>query len=93
MLDLSISHDIVVKQHAGSIDIETQPGEFTDALSRLLGPARASCQFSFFILPKIKQLVQQIAPSPMDAGGNENPVKGRKIFEPVSLLILCQRMS
>jgi PAS domain S-box-containing protein len=28
-LGLSISHDIVVKQHGGSIEVETQPGEFT----------------------------------------------------------------
>jgi len=29
-LGLSISYDIVVKQHAGSIDIDTKPGEFTE---------------------------------------------------------------
>jgi signal transduction histidine kinase len=29
-LALSISHDIIVKQHAGSIEIDTQPGEFTE---------------------------------------------------------------
>jgi signal transduction histidine kinase len=29
-LGLSISHDIVVKQHSGSIEVNTQPGEFTD---------------------------------------------------------------
>jgi signal transduction histidine kinase len=29
-LGLSISYDIVVKQHAGSIEIDTQPGEFTE---------------------------------------------------------------
>ena len=29
-LGLSISHDIVVKQHSGSIDVDTQPGEFTE---------------------------------------------------------------
>ena len=28
-LGLSISHNIVVKQHGGSIEVETQPGEFT----------------------------------------------------------------
>jgi two-component system NtrC family sensor kinase len=27
---LSISHDIIVKQHAGSIEVDTQPGEFTE---------------------------------------------------------------
>jgi signal transduction histidine kinase len=29
-LGLSITHDIIVKQHGGSIDVETQPGEFTE---------------------------------------------------------------
>jgi PAS domain S-box-containing protein len=29
-LGLSISHDIVVKQHSGSIEVDTRPGEFTD---------------------------------------------------------------
>jgi two-component system NtrC family sensor kinase len=25
-----LSHDIVVKQHAGSIEVDTRPGEFTE---------------------------------------------------------------
>jgi signal transduction histidine kinase len=29
-LGLSLSHDIVVKQHGGSIEVETRPGEFTE---------------------------------------------------------------
>ena len=29
-LGLSITHDIIVKQHGGSIDVETQPNEFTE---------------------------------------------------------------
>jgi two-component system NtrC family sensor kinase len=29
-LGLSLSHDIVVKQHAGSIEVDTKPGEFTE---------------------------------------------------------------
>jgi GAF domain-containing protein len=38
-LGLSISHDIVVKQHGGSIEVDTQPGEFTEI--RLILPRRA----------------------------------------------------
>ena len=29
-LGLSITHDIIVKQHAGSIEVDTQSGEFTE---------------------------------------------------------------
>ena len=29
-LGLSLSHDIVAKQHAGSIEVDTRPGEFTE---------------------------------------------------------------
>ena len=29
-LGLSISHDIVVEQHGGLIEVETEPGEFTE---------------------------------------------------------------
>src|SRR5207248_4673927 len=29
-LGLSICHDIIVKQHGGSVDVDTKPGEFTE---------------------------------------------------------------
>jgi two-component system NtrC family sensor kinase len=30
-LGLSMSHDIIMKQHGGSIEVETEPGLFTDS--------------------------------------------------------------
>src|SRR5260370_13138347 len=39
-LGLSLSYDIIVKQHGGSIEGDTQPGEFTEfqgTLSRMAG--------------------------------------------------------
>jgi signal transduction histidine kinase len=38
-LGLSITHDIIVKQHSGSIEVDTQPGEFTEI--RLILPRKA----------------------------------------------------
>jgi two-component system, NtrC family, sensor kinase len=34
-LGLSLSHDIIVKQHGGSFDVETQPGEYTEFIVSL----------------------------------------------------------
>ena len=34
-LGLSLSHDIVVKQHGGTIEVETQPGAFTEFIVTL----------------------------------------------------------
>jgi signal transduction histidine kinase len=34
-LGLSMSHDIIVKQHGGTIDVETTPGQFTEFKIRL----------------------------------------------------------
>ena len=39
-LGLSLSYDIIVKQHSGSIEVDTQPGEFTEF--RVILPRRAS---------------------------------------------------
>ncbi len=49
-LSLSISHDIIVKQHLGSIEVDTQPGEFTEVrIMRLLQlPLSVSCSSTFF---------------------------------------------
>ncbi len=38
-LGLSISHDIIVKQHGGSIEVDTQPGEFSEIRIVLLRAA------------------------------------------------------
>jgi signal transduction histidine kinase len=34
-LGLSMSHDIVVKQHGGTIDVTTEPGVFTEFIITL----------------------------------------------------------
>ena len=34
-LGLSMSHDIVVKQHGGTIDVATEPGAFTEFIITL----------------------------------------------------------
>jgi signal transduction histidine kinase len=39
-LGLSISHDIVVKQHSGSIEVDSQPGEYTEV--RIVLPRTAT---------------------------------------------------
>ena len=39
-LGLSISHDIIVKQHSGSIEVDSQPGEYTE-VRIVLPPAAA----------------------------------------------------
>jgi signal transduction histidine kinase len=39
-LGLSISHDIIVKQHGGSIEVETRPGAFTEF--RIVLPRKAA---------------------------------------------------
>jgi signal transduction histidine kinase len=39
-LGLSITHDIIVKQHSGSIEVDTQPGKFTEV--RIVLPRAAA---------------------------------------------------
>jgi two-component system, NtrC family, sensor kinase len=39
-LGLSLSYDIIVKQHSGSIEVDTQPGEFTEF--RIILPRKAA---------------------------------------------------
>jgi two-component system, NtrC family, sensor kinase len=34
-LGLSMTHDIIVKQHGGRIDVETEPGAFTEFIITL----------------------------------------------------------
>jgi signal transduction histidine kinase len=43
-LGLSMSHDIIVKQHAGKIDVETKPGAFTEFIITLPRTAAAQGQ-------------------------------------------------
>jgi signal transduction histidine kinase len=39
-LGLSISHDIIVKQHSGAIEVDSQPGEYTEV--RIVLPRAAA---------------------------------------------------
>jgi two-component system NtrC family sensor kinase len=46
-LGLSLSHDIVVKQHAGSIEVDTGPGEFAEIkviLPRMAATGKAGAE-------------------------------------------------
>ncbi len=42
-LGLSISHDVIVKQHGGSIEVDTQPGEFTEFQDRSTARGSIPC--------------------------------------------------
>ena len=43
-LGLSMSHDIIVKQHGGKIDVDTEPGSFTEFIITLPRTAAAQAQ-------------------------------------------------
>jgi signal transduction histidine kinase len=43
-LGLSMSHDIIVKQHGGHIDVDTLPGAFTEFIITLPRAAAALTQ-------------------------------------------------
>jgi signal transduction histidine kinase len=43
-LGLSMSHDIVVKQHGGKIEVDTEPGQFTEFIITLPRAAAAKTQ-------------------------------------------------
>jgi PAS domain S-box-containing protein len=69
-LGLSMSHDIVVKQHGGTIDVVTEPGSFTEFINYIAAQyARASIsrgwiQMGTYILvvddePDVEQLFRQ----------------------------------
>src|SRR5262249_44327610 len=67
-LGLSMSHDIVVKQHGGTIDVSTEPGSFTEFIIRLprAMPAQAEAEgkVSTYILvvddePDVEHLFRQ----------------------------------
>jgi len=51
-LGLSMSHDIVVKHHGGSIDVDSEPGAFTEFIVTLRGrqDGGRSCSMSVYIL-------------------------------------------
>jgi Histidine kinase-, DNA gyrase B-, and HSP90-like ATPase len=48
-LGLSITHDIIVKRHLGSIEVDTQPGEYTEV--RIVLPRTAAFIAEFFYGP------------------------------------------
>ena len=51
-LGLSISHDIIVKQHGGSIEVDTKPGEFTEVKIVLPRTAASISKYGFRRLPE-----------------------------------------
>jgi two-component system, NtrC family, sensor kinase len=48
-LGLSLSYDIIVKQHSGSIEVDTQPGEFTEF--KVILPRKAVHVAAMSVLP------------------------------------------
>ena len=64
-LGLSMTHDIVVKQHGGRIDVETMPGEFTEFVivlprsDNVIGVAAATIALLYWQLRKQKIFTPQ----------------------------------
>jgi two-component system NtrC family sensor kinase len=54
-LGLSISHDIIVKKHGGSIEVDTKPSEFTE-IGVILPRAAAVCTENLIHVDKVVEL-------------------------------------